>query len=107
MDGQVGPNEPIDTDQFFSDVTFWAMAVRSLRRLVLVNPEYESRCKEMIRIRGLDPVFTVVPNPYIPKDKAYLIDRDMADQYGRIFLGGPGRGEFTIPADLDTEEEGS
>lgn len=58
----------------WGDMRFWVQVLRDSRRTVMCSPDLESRVKTRLSTFGLDGMFTVKVNRYLPDDMMLVID---------------------------------
>lgn len=62
-----------------TEIRFWAQVTGDAKRLVLCNPDLESRIKGWIAARNMDGLLTVVADPACPMDRVFVVDQQAID----------------------------
>jgi hypothetical protein len=62
-----------------TEIRFWAQVTGDAKRLVLCNPDLESRIKCWIDARQMSGILQVVADPACPMDRVHIVDQPALD----------------------------
>lgn len=62
-----------------TEIRFWAQVVGDSKRMVLCNPDLESRVKGWIDARGMGGILTVLADSACSMDRIYVVDQPALD----------------------------
>lgn len=57
-----------------TEIRFWAQVIGDAKRIVICNPDLESRVKGWVDARGMSGLITVQATPICPIDRCYIVD---------------------------------
>jgi hypothetical protein len=72
-----------------TEIRFWAQVTGDAKRLVLCNPDLESRIKGWIDARGMSGILSVIADPACPIDRVFIVDQPALDAAYRQVLQRP------------------